>query len=753
MYTARMPVQFFLQTIERLGFFSLSSRIGRVVLLLVVVASFIIGFTYQVLTMQRGEPFPLPIQIAEHISILLGFAALWVLAAQQFRSRQSSPARIFWTMLLFGIAFILAASFITSLSRVADAELIDFFKAESEFNNGIPRVFVTVVRSSALSILGIFFALYIIYRIRELVLFKRTKTSQRNWYLLMGSMVLASLTFFMKPPQDGDPNLFQSIALLPAVGMMVINSLRASWIVYLNFREKLISIGLSLLLLIFLFISLDWTPITPPSPFLSDMFVYIQYYDYSLNIFILLSICFGILYCTASLLLLLFHLPTTGDFQRREHERAVMHALTDLVNQAFDSEKLYSKIASSPVEAGSAETSWLAVADLHSGSLRPSLVATHKITPGRVSRLVDFAAIYDEASSGNASVLLGDAPTDHRLNVRPGDGFGSLLAVPLTTRDEVLGVLFVTKDVIYGFEQDDIDAIQVYAAQAAIAMDNARLIKERIEKERLARELDIAREVQRKLLPQQVPSLHGVTLAASYVSAERVGGDYYDFLQLDDNRLCFIIGDVSGKGASAAFYMAEMQGIFQSVSRLAPLPVEFLKHANAALSSSLEKNVFISVIYGLLDLNTEEFILGRAGHCPAAMINLDGDARYLRPSGIGLGLDRGNLFEKALQEERISLQPGDVFVLYTDGIIESRNPDGEEYGYDRLLQALQNYRYEDAGGIHAALLNDLNTFLGHAHYDDDMTLVVIKWHGINLSSPSSEETEQVPLSIHVQQPN
>ena len=748
-----MPVQTSLQNIERLGSLATRSRFGRVVLLLVAVASFVIGLTYHILAMQRGTPSPVLIEIVQNVSTLVGFLALWLLFAKRFQSRQSSPARIFWTVLIFGILFIAAASLTTSVFRGDAPELIDIFQAESEFNNGIPRVLTTIIRSSLLSILGVFFSLYVLFRIRELVLFKRTKTSQRNWFFLTVAMAVFAASFLFKSPEDESLNLIQTIALLPAVGLMVINSLRASWIVFFNFKQKLISISLSLLVLFFLLISLGLTNIPAPSPYLSDMFVYMRFYNYPLCMFVLLTICFGILYCTASLLLLLFHLPTTGDFQRREHERAVMHALTELVNQAFDSEKLYSKIASSPVEAGSAESAWLAVADVQSGSLKPQLVASSKIDSSRVDRIVDSTALYDEASSLGSSVLIGDALTDHRLDVHAGDGFGSLLAVPLITRDEVLGVLFVTKDVTHGFEQDDIDSIQIYAAQAAIAMDNARLFAERLEKERLTRELDIAREVQRKLLPQTLPSLHGVTIAASNVSAERVGGDYYDFLQLDEERLSIIIGDVSGKGASAAFYMAEMQGIFQSTSRLAPRPVEFLKHANAALSGSLEKNVFISVIYGLLDLEKEEFIIGRAGHCPAATINLNGEAKYLRPSGIGLGLDRGALFDKALQEERIPLQPGDVFVLYTDGIIESRNSDGEEYGYDRLLHALQSYRYEDATGIHSALLKDLNSFLGQESYDDDMTLVVIKWHGIPLSTPSKNDKKAVSLSVPAESSN
>ncbi|MEM8486057.1 MAG: GAF domain-containing SpoIIE family protein phosphatase [Bacteroidota bacterium] len=738
------------QISERFRAFSPGSRLGYAVLLALVVISFGYGFFFQVISMNSETQVSGSYFFLYNLVVFLGFGALWLLLHKSYKARSASPARVFWTMLLLGLLFISAAIPLTSFGR--DAELIDVFDAVDEFdyNTGAPLVVTTIFKSTFLSLFALIFTLYMIFRIKDLVLFKRTKTAQRNWYLMMAAMVVASLTFFMKSPRE-DPNILQVIALIPPLGLMVVNSLRASWIVYLNFKEKLISISLSTLLLIFLLTSVDAGPLPNPSPFLQDLFVYIQFYNYGLNIFVMLGIGFGVLYCTASLLLLLFHLPTTGDFQRKEHERAVMHSLTELINQASDPERLYAQIAASPVEAGSAQASWLAVADPQSGSLTPQIVATNKVTPGRVSRLVDTVSLFSDVSASGAYIYLGEAAADHRLSVRPGDGFGSMLAVPLIAREETLGILFVTKDVTHGFEQDDIDAIQVYAAQAAIAMDNARLFEEQLEKERLASELDIAREVQRKLLPQHVPVVDGLTIAASNVSAERVGGDYYDFLALDDERLCLVIGDVSGKGASAAFYMAEMQGIFQSVSRLAPNPSEFLRHANAALAHSLEKNVFISAIYGMLNLKTEEFTMGRAGHCPVAMIDLAGNARYLRPAGLGLGLDRGQLFEKTLQEERISLNPGDVFVLYTDGVVESRDVEGEEYGYDRLLESLKQHRHEDAEGIHDAILGDLDGFLGIESYDDDMTLVVLKWNGINLASAQSNSVKAKKSAAQIEQ--
>lgn len=744
-----MPVLSIETVSERLRTYSTGSKLSYVVLLLLVLGSFGYGVFHQFISMNSVSPSGGSFFFLFNLIVALGTISLWLLFAQRYKSRQTSPARVFWTMLLLGLFFISAAIPLISFGR-GDAQIFETIDATAEFdfNTGAPLVFTTIIKSTVLSLFALLFTLYMIFRIRDLVLFKRTRTAQRNWYLMMAAMVIAALTFFMKSPQD-DPTILQIVALIPPLGFMVVNSLRASWIVYLNFKEKLISISLSLLLLLFLLTSVDAGPFPNPSPYLQDLFVYIRFYNYGLNIFVMLGIGFGVLYSTASLLLLLFHLPTTGDFQRKEHERAVMQSLTDLIKQASDREKLFAQIAASPVEAGSAKASWLTVADPQSGSLEPRIAATSGVTPGAVSRLVDISSLYSDVILKNSHIYLSEAAADHRLSVRPGDGFGSMLAIPLIAREETLGILFVAKDVTHGFEEDDIESIKVYAAQASIAMDNSRLFEEQIEKERLARELDIAREVQRKLLPQQVPVVDGLSIAASNVSAERVGGDYYDFLLREDNRLCLVIGDVSGKGASAAFYMAEMQGIFQSVSRLAPNPGEFLYHANSALAHSLEKNVFISAIYGMMDLEKEEFILGRAGHCPVAMIDLAGEARFLRPPGLGLGLDRGQLFQKTLQEEKISMRPGDVFVLYTDGVVESRNTEGEEYGYERLLEALKQNRHEDADEIHAALLDNLHTFLGIESYDDDMTLVVLKWNGINLPTPTKQKKKTLSKTIEV----
>lgn len=724
----------------------LNSRGRRITATVGAAVCYVVTVGMNVMMWQSGRPLSTFADAVYEIFVIAGFTLFWVLVSHAFRQRQASPLKIFWTTLFVGISLLIVAHLVVSIA-VPEGIEISSSTLGFDLGTGVPLTAATVVKMNMLALFKAALAFFLLLRFRDLVLFKRTKKSLRNWYLMLGLMAAGSLSAFFKNPAT-DAAEIQLLALIPAGVMMAVNAFRVSWIVYLSFREKAAGIGLSVLLMVVLGIVLD-SDLTLPG-FES----YIRHYSYPLELFTDLALGFGVLYCVTSFLFLLFHLPTTVDFQRKAGEVTAMHALTNLVGQVFDQDKLYFTITATPVEAGNAESAWLAIADPKSGSLRPQIVSAYGITHSKIDEIVDLEALYEDLYSRREPILLEEAAGDHRVSVRPGDGLGSLLIVPLIARNEMLGGLFVCRDVTHGFEKDDVEATTVYAAQAAIAIENAKLFEEQIEKERLLRELDIAREVQRKLLPQKVPDLAGATIAASSVSALEVGGDYYDFLRLDEHRMAFIIADVSGKGTSAAFYMAVLQGIFRSVGRLASTPSEFLANANAALASALERHVFVSVIYGIIDTDREQLTIARGGHCPAAMINLNGEAQFIRTKGLGLGLDRTDLFRQSLVERTIDLQPGDVFVLYTDGVVESRDREGTEYGYERLLSALREFRHEDAPELHNSLLSHLNSFLGETDYDDDMTLVVLKWHGLSVAEASADRsrtTAQRSLSGRVQE--
>lgn len=690
-------------------------------------ACYLFGFAYHVVAWYHEAPLHGGLGALYHVVTIAGYLALWRLVTRLLRKRASTPISAFWTVLLSGVLALALGAVVWS---VGPPERPDF--------DGTSLTLISIARMHVLSLLEAGFFFVLLARFRQLVLYKRTRRSQRNWYLLLSLMALAGLSAVGRAPQ-ADVGALQAVFIVPAVLLMVACSFRLSWIIFLSFREKMTCMALAGGLLMLLIIG----SATSGEGFVPGSVLYLDYYSYPLSLFVTLSMAFGILYSLTALLSLLFHLPTTTDFQRKADEMAAMHSLTHLVSQAFDAEKLAASIVASPVEAGSAHAAYLVRlgedGEDDEDEALPMITAAHGAPPDRLRQKLDLGALTAEVRRTRAPLLLDEAPADARVHAAAGEGFDSLLMTPLIARDVLLGVLVTTKEVMQGFEKDDVEAISILAAQAALALDHAQLFEEQIEKERLARELDIAREVQRKLLPSRLPAPPGVALAAASVSAQEVGGDYYDFAELDDGRLAFIIADVSGKGTSAAFYMAELQGIFHSASRLAPAPADFLTHANAALSHSLEQGVFISGIYGVIDPEREEIVLARAGHCPAATIDWRGEARFLRAGGMGLGLHRGPLFRQSLTEERCPLKPGDAFAFYTDGVVESRDAAGEEYGYDRFLRSLRAHRHEDAGDLHEALLTDLHAFIGHESYDDDMTLVVFKWHGLGLPVPSARE--------------
>ncbi|MEM1125856.1 MAG: SpoIIE family protein phosphatase [Bacteroidota bacterium] len=723
-----MSATFFSRSSKDAAALLVGSRFRFLLALGICVGLFLLGFGFHELVRGIQAPAPATLAVIYHVGIVLCFALVWILMNHVLKRRQTTPARVLWRTLVIGLLLAATGWGVSLLGRPASLTA----NGPIGILNGVPLSLATTVKMSVLSLLETFFAFLVLIRFRELVLFKRTRRSERNWYLMLSFMVIASLSAFMAPPQAGvveDLFVPTGLLLIPAVVLMTINSFRLSWVIFLPWREKVACIGLTAALLALL----AFGPVQRFSlSLVPDADEYLLYYSYPLQLFVMQGLIFAILYCTTTFLSLLFHLPTTGDFQQKVGEMAALQSLTNLVNQVFDFERLTTTIVASPIEAGSAQKTWLAMPDPQSGTLRPKVVASYNLLPEHAAALTDVPALYSDVQSGRDVLILEEAATDHRIEAQPGEGIGSLLALPLIARDEMLGVLFVVKEVSRGFEQDDVEALGVFAAQAALALDNARLFEEQLEKERLARELYIAREVQQKLLPQELPQLAGLSIAASSVSAQEVGGDYFDFLPLGEKRFAFIVADVSGKGTSAAFYMAELRGIFHSVGRLTETPKDFLAQANEALSRSLDKNVFVTVIYGIVDLETETLQVARAGHAPAAVIGIDGRPRYVRSRGLGLGLDRGPLFKRTLEEETLPLRPGDVFVFYTDGVVESRDHDDEEYGYDRLLDALCAHRHEEAQALHDALLEDLNVFLGTAGYDDDLTLVVLKWHGLDL---------------------
>jgi len=699
------------------------SRLQRGVLTAVFVVACLACSAYVVFAKGLGDHPTLVLAILYQVLVFGCYGALWLLMEQVFCKDQPSPSQAFWHLVV--AAAVASAIFVAVVTIIPGG-----------FNDdGEPLAISTVAQSALIAPAFFGFAVLLLLRFRELLLHRRTRAAIRSWRLMLIALIVnagASGLFGVFP----ESVLNEPVRIITGLVLLVfiaINVFRVSWVVRLSAGRKGLTILMALLVMLF-----SALLIVSPSNDLQavDAFgfgfgvpaAFLSTYNAGLHAFAVGAGRFGIIYCLTSILSLLFHLPTTSDYRRREGEMAAIYSLTDLVKEVFDLDKLVRTIVSSSVNAHSATSAWLTVPDPESGLLRPQVVAAHNIQRSVVESKVNSEALYDDAASAQETLYLKYARSDHRVRARPGDSIESLLIVPLAAHQSVLGVLFVAKDIARGFNGEDIQSINAFAAQAALALDNARLFERQIERERLARELAIARDVQQRLLPQRLPTCPHLDIAVLSAPAQEVGGDYYDFVQLDDERLAFIVGDVSGKGTSAAFYMAGMQGVFRSLTRITPNPLEFLVRANRVLSESMERNVFISVIYGIVDRQKQQIALARAGHCPAILARRNEPAAFLRSQGPGIGLFRGADFPELVEVKSVSMVPGDIMVFYTDGLVESRNASGDEYGYKRLLASVERLRHEDAATIHKALLDDLQQFMGSSsRYDDDMTLLVFRW--------------------------
>jgi sigma-B regulation protein RsbU (phosphoserine phosphatase) len=259
------------------------------------------------------------------------------------------------------------------------------------------------------------------------------------------------------------------------------------------------------------------------------------------------------------------------------------------------------------------------------------------------------------------------------------------------------------------------------------------LLQTAAEKKRLEEELRIARQIQMSLLPRGPLDVSGLAITALCVPAREVGGDYYDFFKLPQDRLGVLIADVSGKGTSAALYMAELKGLVLSLSQIYFSPRQLLTEVNRIISANLDSRSFITMTYAVLDLERGSMTFARAGHTP--MIHLSSPsgerpaARVLIPGGMVLGLridGAEQKFADLLEEDRVTLEPGDVIVLYTDGITEAMNADSDLFGDARLSQIVEEHGHLDTAELRERILREIEAFVGGADQHDDMTMILLK---------------------------
>ncbi len=302
-------------------------------------------------------------------------------------------------------------------------------------------------------------------------------------------------------------------------------------------------------------------------------------------------------------------------------------------------------------------------------------------------------------------------------------GMLSVLALPLRSQAEVQGVMLVDyTERPHHFSQRRIALLSGLTNQAAIAIENVRLYRESLESERIAQELQVARQIQASFLPEACPALPGWSIAATSQPAREVGGDFYDFIPLGANRLGLVIADVSDKGVPAALLMALSRTVMRAVAAGGRSPAAALRRANELLLSDARSGMFVTLFYGILDAEEGELTFASAGHNPPYWRRRrGGELVRLARRGIALGVVENPAFE----QDQIILRPGDALVLYTDGVTEAFDPEEHAFGERGLQQAIRSAGVQPAEPMMAAINQAVQTFVRGARQADDYTLLVI----------------------------
>jgi len=320
-----------------------------------------------------------------------------------------------------------------------------------------------------------------------------------------------------------------------------------------------------------------------------------------------------------------------------------------------------------------------------------------------------------------------DAPELARLR-DSSLGASSVMVAPLLYAKQNMGVLALANSRMGApFSQNDFVVFKSITEQSAFALYNAIIYSEANEKKRLDHDLEIARDIQRILLPAEAPKVNGFEIAGLNVPARQVSGDYFDYIKVDDERLGVCIADVSGKGVPASLIMAICRSVLRSQAMGNPSPADVLKKVNRQLYPDIKEDMFISMAYLVLDHTRGTVTLARAGHdAPLLYQAKNKTVTSLKTPGMVVGIDSGDVFDRLTTDVAVPLERDDCILLYTDGITEALDSEGNELGLERAIGVVESSATSGAQATITQLIDDVRNFVGATPQNDDITLIAIR---------------------------
>jgi serine phosphatase RsbU (regulator of sigma subunit) len=434
----------------------------------------------------------------------------------------------------------------------------------------------------------------------------------------------------------------------------------------------------------------------------------------------------AMVYSGMSLVSVLLHLPTAKLLDKKLRELRSLQGLGETVYSTYDEERVAGKGAELALTLTGADMAWVV---LESGDGRR--LAGSAGAGGTLARQLDgswYDALESAMDAREGALLVNNFP---RSRLRQGSGrlsgsVGSLMASRLRTADESIGILLVASSGKFAFMEEERGLFENFAAQVAMGVENARLVEANIERERFQEELNLARGIQKSLLPEELPEVPGYSIAADSIASNHVGGDYYDVIPLEDGRVALAIADVSGKGAAAALLMSALQATLHTLLRRPSPPEDVVAMLNEQTCRRMPADKFITFFLAFLDPASGTLTYCCAGHDPPLLVGGSGDAAELTSGGLVLGVAPGAEYASG----RTTIAPGDLLVLYTDGVTETMErtvgEEVREFGRERLRRTVARHREESSREVFSSLLRVLDSFRGELPRTDDVTALIVK---------------------------
>lgn len=560
-----------------------------------------------------------------------------------------------------------------------------------------------------------------IFTFRRLILYQRNRAKVIKWNIFMVLLVLG-LIFTINPFNLHPTSSNTSVFLIVVAVYSVYLSTDIGWTTHLNFNQKLRTLGIFGFLIL---MNISFLVLTGQYVGIFNFYYRNDPHDLYFTIGF-----FSLIYSLFSVIVLFLNLPAASVYEARTSILDINSRISQSLTSKLKQEDILKSLLDGAILSADADAGWIEWIENEDKTMSVNIPISRTFKPQEVKKILPDNDLMHLVLLEKKHHLVPQLHRHAKLGHRISDKYRSLLTVPIYFDTHNYGAITLLKEYTNAFEDATIRLVTTLAEQTGAAIHQVSIIQNAIELERYHEVLKIAQQVQTQLFPRILPKSSYLDMAVWNQNADEVGGDYYDAVAKDEHIFRIAVGDVSGKGTTAAFYMATLKGIFQALSSLDLSTQEVIGHINNALGRILQRGLFITLTYVEIDVSKQTFSLVRAGHCPSFLYEKDTHQIQVLREGVpafgffrdayGYKLHNNNVCER-------SYVKGDMLVLFTDGIIEAKNPDKEEFGYDRLKEIIMNNIEDCASDLSEKIGNAVKVFTGKDAWDDDSTVFVIRF--------------------------